>query len=44
MELWEILDDNGNPTGEIMKKYDKKVFDRIIPFRCRCVDIKVQYK
>lgn len=28
MELWEVLDDNGNPTGEIMKKYDQKVFDR----------------
>ncbi len=28
MELWEVLDDKGNPTGEIMKKYDKKVFDR----------------
>lgn len=28
MELWEVLDDNGNATGEIMKKYDQKVFDR----------------
>ncbi len=28
MELWEVLDDNGNPTGEIMEKYDKKVFDK----------------
>lgn len=28
MELWEVLDDAGNPTGEIMEKYDKKVFDR----------------
>lgn len=28
MELWEVLDENGNPTGEIMKKYDKKVFER----------------
>lgn len=28
MELWEVLDHNGNPTGEIMKKYDQKVFDR----------------
>ena len=28
MELWEVLDDNGNPTGEIMKKYNQKVFDR----------------
>ena len=28
MELWEVLDDNGNPTGEVMKKYDQKVFDR----------------
>lgn len=23
MELWEILVDKGNPTGEIMGKYDK---------------------
>ena len=29
MELWEVLDDNGNPTGEIMEKYDQKVFDRV---------------
>lgn len=28
MELWEVLDSDGNPTGEIMKKYDKTVFDR----------------
>ena len=28
MELWEVLDDNGNATGEIMEKYDQKVFDR----------------
>ena len=28
MELWEVLDDNGNPTGKIMEKYDKKVFDK----------------
>lgn len=28
MELWEVLDDNGNPTGEIMEKYDQKVFDK----------------
>lgn len=28
MELWEVLDDKGNPTGEIMEKYDQKVFDR----------------
>ena len=28
IELWEVLDDNGNATGEIMKKYDQKVFDR----------------
>ncbi len=27
-ELWDVLDCNGNPTGEIMKKYDQKVFDR----------------
>jgi isopentenyldiphosphate isomerase len=28
MELWEILDEKGNPTGEIMEKYDKKVFEK----------------
>lgn len=28
MELWEVLDDKGNPTGEIMEKYDKRVFER----------------
>ncbi|MCI8352355.1 MAG: NUDIX domain-containing protein [Clostridia bacterium] len=28
MELWEVLDDKGNPTGEIMEKYDNTVFDR----------------
>lgn len=28
MELWEVLDDKGNATGEIMEKYDQKVFDR----------------
>ena len=28
MELWEIIDDKGNATGEIMEKYDQKVFDR----------------
>lgn len=28
MELWEVLDGKGNPTGEIMRKYDQKVFDR----------------
>ena len=28
MELWEVLDGEGNPTGEIMEKYDQKVFDR----------------
>ena len=28
MELWEVLDDKGNPTGEIMEKYDKRVFDK----------------
>lgn len=28
MELWEILDDKGNPTGEIMGKYDNIVFDK----------------
>lgn len=28
MELWAVLDSEGNPTGEIMEKYDKKVFER----------------
>lgn len=28
IEQWEILDNNGNPTGEIIEKYDQKVFDR----------------
>ena len=28
MELWEVLDGEGNLTGEIMEKYDKKVFER----------------
>lgn len=28
MELWEVLDEKGNPTGEIMEKYDKKVFEK----------------
>lgn len=28
MELWQVLDGEGNPTGEIMEKYDKKVFER----------------
>lgn len=28
IELWEALDDKGNPTGEIMEKYDKSFFDR----------------
>lgn len=28
MEYWEVLDKEGNPTGEIMKKYDKKVFEK----------------
>lgn len=28
VEQWEVLDEEGNPTGEIMEKYDKKVFDR----------------
>ena len=28
MELWEVLDGEGNPTGEIMEKYDQKVFER----------------
>ncbi len=28
MEYWEVLDGEGKPTGEIMKKYDKEVFDR----------------
>jgi 8-oxo-dGTP diphosphatase len=28
MEYWEVLDEEGKPTGEIMKKYDEKVFER----------------
>ena len=28
MELWEVLDEKGNVTGEIMKKYDEEVFKR----------------
>ncbi len=28
MEYWEVLDDNGNPTGEIMERHDKKVFEK----------------
>lgn len=28
VEQWEVLDDKGNPTGEIMEKYDQKVFDK----------------
>ena len=28
MEYWEVLDGEGKPTGEIMEKYDKKVFER----------------
>lgn len=28
MELWEILDENGKATGEVMKKYDKRVFEK----------------
>lgn len=28
MELWEILDENGKTTGEVMKKYDKSVFEK----------------
>ncbi len=28
MELWEVLDDKGNPTGDIMQKYDQKVFEQ----------------
>lgn len=27
-ELWQVLDREGNPTGEIMEKYDQKVFER----------------
>lgn len=27
MELWAVLDEEGNPTGEVMEKYDKKVFE-----------------
>jgi len=28
MELWEVLDENGNATGEIMEKNDERVFER----------------
>ena len=28
MEYWEVLDGEGKSTGEIMEKYDKKVFER----------------
>lgn len=28
MEYWEVLDGEGKTTGEIMEKYDKKVFER----------------
>ncbi len=28
MELWEILDENGNKTGELMEKYDQRVFEK----------------
>lgn len=28
MELWEVLDGEGNLTGEIMEKYDRKVFEK----------------
>ena len=28
MEYWAVLDGEGNPTGEIMEKYDKKVFEK----------------
>ena len=28
MEYWEVLYDNGNPTGEIMERHDKKVFEK----------------
>ena len=28
MEYWEVLDGEGKPTGKIMEKYDKKVFER----------------
>ncbi len=28
MELWEVLDDKGNATGEIMEKYDPRVFEK----------------
>jgi len=29
MELWEVLDDNGNATGEIMEKYNQGVFEKV---------------
>jgi len=28
MELWEILDEDGNKTGELMEKYDQRVFEK----------------
>ena len=28
MELWEVLDKNGNKTGEIMEKNDETFFDK----------------
>ena len=28
MELWAVLDDKGNPTGEIIEKTDKRVWDK----------------
>lgn len=28
MELWEVLDENGNPTGEIQEKYNKIFFEK----------------
>ena len=29
MELWEVLDEEGKPTGEIMKKYVKKFLKEV---------------
>lgn len=28
MELWEVLDSEGNPTGEIVERHDKSFFER----------------
>ncbi len=28
MEMWEVLDNEGNPTGKIMKKNEQRFFDK----------------